>query len=626
MGDVTGINEPERRSITMADSRPVASGLEELVVAARALAGDLAGGVPGQEEADGDLLGDAAARLRRSVIGPLERAWAVAQAGAEADTERAPTARGDGEPARSPRERLWELARGATVLRTEPGASNELLEATAALQDLAYRFALAADPESAQSRLGELRAIQANLPAAIRAARNGPYLVTNAERFVSWLGVPLPSLPQMALCRCGASALKPFCDGAHAEVGFTDGKDPERVLDRRDTYVGQQVTTFDNRGTCAHSGFCSDRLRTVFRPDQEPFVAPSGGRMDEIIAAVRACPSGALSFALDGHEAREQVDQEREPAIEVSKDGPYRVTGGLPLEDADGNPERRNEGASLEHYSLCRCGHSRNKPFCSGRHWQIGFRDPVPDPEQEPTLFEWAGGFPALTRMTRIFYGKYVPQDPLLGPLFANMSPDHPERVAAWVGEVFGGPKAYSEGYGGYERMVSQHLGKALREEQRARWVELLCKSADDAKLPADAEWRAAFVAYLEWGSRIGLENSQPGAHPPPHMPVPRWWWVCDATPSRRVSALAAGEPEQQVDLPGPDEPLSFEQHIKPLFRERDRQSMRFAFDLWSHDDVLEHAESILDRLRAGTMPCDGAWSAEKVEAFERWLDSGKAA
>jgi truncated hemoglobin YjbI len=249
-----------------------------------------------------------------------------------------------------------------------------------------------------------------------------------------------------------------------------------------------------------------------------------------------------------------------------------------------------------------------------------------PDPEHEPTLFEWAGGFPALTRMTRIFYDQYIPQDPLLSPLFANMLPDHPERVAAWLGEVFGGPKAYSEGYGGYERMVSRHLGKALREEQRARWVQLLCKSADDAGLPGDPEWRAAFVAYLEWGSRIALENSQPGAHPPPHMPVPRWWWVCDATPDSRVSALAANEPQEPIDLPGADEMVSFEQHIRPLFRERDRQSMRFAFDLWSHDDVVEHAGGILERLEAGTMPCDGAWPAEQVEAFKRWMDSGKAA
>jgi truncated hemoglobin YjbI len=247
--------------------------------------------------------------------------------------------------------------------------------------------------------------------------------------------------------------------------------------------------------------------------------------------------------------------------------------------------------------------------------------------EPVPTLFEWAGGTPALRRMTTIFYGKYVPEDPLLGPLFADMAPDHPERVAAWLGEVFGGPPSYSERYGGYDRMVSRHVGRGLREKQRARWVQLLCKSADDAQLPTDPEWRAAFVAYLEWGSRIALENSQPGAHPPPHMPVPRWWWVADATPGSRVSALA--EPtrhEQEADLPGPDEQVSFAQHIKPLFREGDRRSMRFAFDLWSHEDVAGHAGAILDRLRAGTMPCDGAWPEDRVAVFERWIDSGKAA
>jgi truncated hemoglobin YjbI len=247
--------------------------------------------------------------------------------------------------------------------------------------------------------------------------------------------------------------------------------------------------------------------------------------------------------------------------------------------------------------------------------------------EPVPTLFGWAGGAPALLRMTTIFYGKYVPGDPLLAPLFADMAPDHPERVAAWLGEVFGGPRSYSERFGGYDRMVSQHVGRGLREEQRARWVQLLCKSADDAGLPTDPEWRAAFVAYLEWGSRIALENSQPGAHPPPHMPVPRWSWVDDATPGSRVSALA--EPvrnQEEADLPGPDEPISFAQHIKPLFREGDRRSMRFAFDLWSHEDVAAHAGAILDRLRAGTMPCDGAWPEDRVAVFERWIHSGRAA
>jgi truncated hemoglobin YjbI len=245
--------------------------------------------------------------------------------------------------------------------------------------------------------------------------------------------------------------------------------------------------------------------------------------------------------------------------------------------------------------------------------------------EPEPTLYDWAGGSSALLRMTRIFYGRYVPDDPLLGPLFADMAPDHPERVAAWLGEVFGGPHAYSESYGGYDRMVSRHLARELSEEQRARWVQLLCKSADDAGLPTDPEWRAAFVAYLEWGSRIAVENSQPGAHPPPHMPVPRWWWVCDATPGSRVSALQAKEDrDEPVESPGPDEPVSYARHIKPLFRDVDRKSMLFAFDLWSHENVAGRADAILHRLEAGTMPCDGAWPEERVELFRRWIEVGK--
>jgi truncated hemoglobin YjbI len=229
--------------------------------------------------------------------------------------------------------------------------------------------------------------------------------------------------------------------------------------------------------------------------------------------------------------------------------------------------------------------------------------------------------------MTHIFYEKHVPDDPLLAPLFANMSPDHPERVAAWLGETLGGPERYTERYGGYDRMVSQHIGKDLSEDQRARWASLMIQSANEAGLPTDPEFRAAFVSYIEWGTRIALENSTPGAKPPQHMPVPRWWWVCNATPGSRMSALAAerttGDDQQPVRLPAPDEDPSFSAHIKPLFRTKDRQAMRFAFDLWSHEEVSRHADAILARLTAGTMPCDGAWPAERIEAFERWIAAG---
>lgn len=528
-------------------------------------------------------------------------------------------------------ERLWELTKAVTSLCVDSRVPAGLVQAAAGLQELACRVAEAEGPEAAAARVTELVELQPGLTPRIRVAPAGPYLLTGVTNLYTHLGEPIPTRPQMALCRCGASATKPTCDGACARTGFTGDKDPNRVADRRDSYLGQQVTVLDNRGVCQHSGFCTDRLPTVFHLGEEPFVTPSGGRMDEIVRAVRDCPSGALSYAVDGVEARGQVDYagRREPAVEVSKDGPYRVTGGIPLVDGSGEDEPRNQGASAEHYALCRCGRSQNKPFCSGMHWYVGFTDPAPDPARTPSIFEWAGGLPALTRMTRLFYEKYVPADPLLAPIFANMSADHPQRVAKWLGEVFGGPANYSREYGGYPRMISEHVGKGLTEQWRARWVSLLTQSAQEAGLPNDPEFRSAFESYIEWGSRLAVENSQTNSRPPEHMPMPHWDWNTAAgPPGSRISALAppTDEEEQPVVLPAADEPVRYEKHIKPLFRSRDRQSMTFAFDLWSYDDVRDHAEAILARLRNGSMPCDGSWPAEKIDVFARWVDGGTTA
>jgi len=582
--------------------------------------------------AGGEQTERASTRLRDSVVRPLRHATRLVATGDGPGSDSEPDRSGGPDhgdaseqgSAHQLSEQVWELAQVATELRVKFPDVSELAEATAALQDLAMALA---DESSASNRLANLETLQAELDRRIQVAPDGPYLVTNARNLYDWLGQPLPVRPQMALCRCGGSQIKPLCDGTHARIGFTEAKDPNRVPDRRDTYVGQQVSILDNRSICQHSGFCTDRLATVFHLGEEPFVTPSGGRMDEIIRAVRDCPSGALSYAIDGEEARDEVDYhaKREPMIEVSKDGPYRVIGGIPLVDGQGEDVARNEGASREHYALCRCGHSQNKPFCSGMHWYVDFRDPVPDADREPTIFEWCGGLPALTRMTRLFYEKHVPQDPLLAPLFADMSPDHPQRVAKWLGEVFCGPKCYSEEYGGYTRMISQHLGKELTEEKRARWVALLLQSAREAGLPNDAEFRSAFGAYIEWGSRLAVENSQSGARPPEHMPVPHWdWHTAAGAPGSRISAAAPmQETIRPAVLPGPTETVTFENHIKPLFRAQDRKSMRFAFDLWAHDDVTHRAGAILDRLRNGTMPCDGAWESDKVNTFSRWVEGG---
>ena len=198
-------------------------------------------------------------------------------------------------------------------------------------------------------------------------AKNGPYLAEQLPALTGIDGSTETPKPRIALCRCGQSGRKPYCDGTHAKVGFTDEKKPDRVPDHRDTYAGKGITIFDNRGICSHAGHCSDNLATVFRGGVEPWIDPDGATVARIIEVVRMCPSGALSYAVDGLEHR---DQEREPAVRVTPHGPYRLEGGVELAEVESL-----DGASAEHRTLCRCGHSKNKPFCDGSHWYANFRD-----------------------------------------------------------------------------------------------------------------------------------------------------------------------------------------------------------------------------------------------------------
>jgi hemoglobin len=141
-----------------------------------------------------------------------------------------------------------------------------------------------------------------------------------------------------------------------------------------------------------------------------------------------------------------------------------------------------------------------------------------------PTIYEWAGGGEALERLTDAFYARAT-KDDLLAALFARMDPGHARYVAIWLGEVFGGPAQYTEKHGGYPRMVAKHFGLAITEPQRRRWVNLMMDAADEVGLPEDPEFRAAFVGYLEWGTRLARSNSQPGADVVTEAPVPHWGW-----------------------------------------------------------------------------------------------------
>ncbi len=146
------------------------------------------------------------------------------------------------------------------------------------------------------------------------------------------------------------------------------------------------------------------------------------------------------------------------------------------------------------------------------------------DHDKVPSLFEWAGGAPALERLTSVFYDR-VRSHEVLGPIFAHMDAHHPRFVAQFLAEVLGGPDDYSRERGGHPHMITQHLHRHLTDAQRKAWMALLLQTADDVGLPSDPEFRSALVAYLEWGSRLAVINSQDGAAVDPNAPMPKWGW-----------------------------------------------------------------------------------------------------
>ncbi len=200
----------------------------------------------------------------------------------------------------------------------------------------------------------------------IEPMSNGPLIVKGLKNLRDSSGKPVPMKKDtIALCRCGGSRTKPFCDGTHRTIGFSDRREIDKPLDRETAYRGKQITIFDNRTICSHAETCVRELPAVFRKNQRPWIDPEGASPEEVMALIRKCPSGALSYQLGDTHVR---DFDREPAIEIARGGPYHVTGYIALK-SDLQPPSR------EHYALCRCGASKNKPFCDGAHHQVAFEE-----------------------------------------------------------------------------------------------------------------------------------------------------------------------------------------------------------------------------------------------------------
>lgn len=171
---------------------------------------------------------------------------------------------------------------------------------------------------------------------------------------------------EYALCRCGGSSNKPFCDGTHAERDWdgTETAPTDSYDDRAEVLGGTGVTVRDDRSICEHAGFCATKATNVWKMAQDDTDTATRSQM---VAMVERCPSGALTYRTD---AAADVGADLATEISVVDDGPLMVTGGVPVTRADGEAFE-----SRPRMTLCRCGASSLKPLCDGSHAEAGFAD-----------------------------------------------------------------------------------------------------------------------------------------------------------------------------------------------------------------------------------------------------------
>jgi len=201
---------------------------------------------------------------------------------------------------------------------------------------------------------------------SIAGRDGGPLIVTDLPSLKGSDGQALANKSVMALCRCGASKTKPFCDGSHAEIGFDSAHSGDRSKDGILLYEGKEATIHYNRVLCSHAAECGRRQKAAFDSSRKPWIITDNAPVDGLEEVVKACPSGALRLSRPGEAPT--LSQPDLKGITIEKNGPYRVAG-VPLEAAD-----LAKGANPAKYVLCRCGASKNKPFCDGSHYDIGWK------------------------------------------------------------------------------------------------------------------------------------------------------------------------------------------------------------------------------------------------------------
>jgi CDGSH-type Zn-finger protein len=198
---------------------------------------------------------------------------------------------------------------------------------------------------------------------------NGPLIIKNAKTMTDASGAEMEVKEVMALCRCGQSANKPFCDGSHNEAGFSSANEAEPSgKDVVLFYEGKEATIAYNPLVCSHAGECVRIAKAAFDPKRRPWIEPDNTDQATLEDVVRSCPSGALRIAENEESIAGHLIPER-ANVHVQKDGPYWITGASIERDVPG------KGGTEAKYVLCRCGLSSNKPYCDGSHYDQKWSD-----------------------------------------------------------------------------------------------------------------------------------------------------------------------------------------------------------------------------------------------------------
>ncbi|MEN8146038.1 MAG: CDGSH iron-sulfur domain-containing protein [Campylobacterota bacterium] len=194
---------------------------------------------------------------------------------------------------------------------------------------------------------------------------NGPLEVDCTDVVFMKEGKKLEAENPSHPCRCGHSKNKPWCDGSHVKAGFTSKREIDEEM--LQVYEGKEITIHFNRSICAGAAACVHGLPTVFKSDSpSDWIRPDNETNAKIVETIKACPSGALSYSVNGKIA---IDGRSVPKITIIKNGPYRVEG-VVLEE---KPIPTN--FSTTKYTLCRCGYSKNRPYCDYSHAESSWSD-----------------------------------------------------------------------------------------------------------------------------------------------------------------------------------------------------------------------------------------------------------